>query len=252
MKSYKKGLRREIDGIKLKPKEETLASAGVEKSSEPIRFRTARRIPIIIAAVLLMSLCAMLTLAEEGNIITQAQRLFSPEDESEESAASIEPKPQAVIQKSKTRTEEFYVLLDYRHDPADRSKDEHFYYRSVKDAVADMGESLYYPDYDTNYASIMYSIRGSGKDAYSTFQIGYYDDALHMFWIHEGVGHFGSAAPDDEAYVSNGNTFYISEFNDGNSDEYLSWGVIDGNTYQLQTDTAENARMIIDSLTAAE
>ncbi len=250
MKSYKKGLRREIDGIKIKSKEEMLEAAGVNTESTPIRVCAFKRIPVIIAAAVLMSFCAMLTLAEESNILVQIQNIFSPE-EKEEKEESVEIKKPVIIEKRKYWSEEFCVGLDYRHDPVDRSKDEIYYYRSAKDAIADMGENLYYPDYDTNYASIIYSTRGSGYDAYSTFQIGYYNDTLHMFWIYEGTGHFGTG-PDEEAYVSNGNTFYISDFNYGHGDCYLSWGVIDGNTYQLQTDTAESAKLIIDSLKAAE
>lgn len=250
MRSYKKGLRREIDGIKLKPKDEILASVGIETESEPRRIRTVKRIPVIIAAAVLMSFCAMLTLAEESNILVQIQNIFSPEDK-EEKEESAEIKKPAIIEKRKYYSEEFRVCLDYRHDPVDRSKDEIYYYRSAKDAIADMGENLYYPDYDTNYASIIYSTRGSGYDAYSTFQIGYYNDTLHMFWIYEGTGHFGTG-PEEEVYISNGNTFYIGDFNDGFIDGCLSWGVIDGNTYQLQTDTPESAKKIIDSLRPSE
>ena len=252
MKNYKKELRREIDGIKFKSKKEMLVSAGVsdEALRRPRRARMIKRIPVIIAAVLLMSFCAMLALAEESNILVQIQNIFSPE-ENEEKEESAEIKKPVIIEKRKYWSEEFKVSVDYRHDPVDRSKDEIYYYRSAKDAIADMGENLYYPDYDTNYASIIYSTRGSGDDAYSTVQIGYYDDALHMFWIHEGTGHFGTG-PEEKVYISNGNTFYIGDFNDGHVNGCLSWGVIDGNTYQLQTDTAENAKMIIDSLKPSE
>lgn len=249
MKKIKSGIKKDFDGIQHKSKRQALCEAGVFSDAEAkkVKFRLRQAIAVFAAAAVLLSISAMLVFAvDDGAIIKSIQSIFTPEKE--ESTQENSP---AVIEKRTSASKEFCVLVNIRSNNSDRAQDKNFYYRSVKDAVADMGENLYYPDCKTEHASIIYSVRGSGNSAYKCFQIGYYSDMLEMFWIHEGVGHFGTSS-DSEKYISNGNTFYIDSFNDGRNDGFLSWGVINGNTYQLKTDTAENAKIIIDSLKAAE
>lgn len=245
MKRIKKGIRSDIDSIILKPREQMLENAGVsaDRKSRRDRVLITRLAPIALAAALLVSIGAMFSLAEESEFLTQVQNIFKPEKEKEESR---------VIKHQNHCSDGFGVLFNLRYDSSDRSKDKNVYYSSVKDAVADNGKELYYPDLegfiDDSRASIIYSTRGSGSDSHFVFQIGYYNDAVEMFWIHEGEGLMG-AGSDAEIYEFEGNEFYISKFMD---DGYLSFGVINGNTYQLHTDSVESAKRVIDSLKIAK
>lgn len=165
---------------------------------------------------------------------------------------TVEEAPIVIERRDRTnKTDEFTVMFNDRLDGTEDINDGVYFYRSVKDAVADYSEDYYVPTgMDESFVDIIYDARGVHKEGPVVFQIGYYSDDFDMVWLYPGVGHFGTG-PEEEAYVSNGNTFYIGEFNDGNRDGYLAWGVIDGNTYQVHTSTAEKAKQIIDSFEKA-
>ncbi len=172
-------------------------------------------------------------------------------DETVEEA--VEEAPVVIERRDRdNRTDEFTVMFNDRLDGTEDIDDTIYFYRSVKDAVADYSDDYYVPTgMNESFVDIIYDARGIHKEGPVVFQIGYYSDDFDMVWLYPGEGHFGVYS-DDEVYVSNGNTFYIGEFNVGNRDGYLAWGVIEGNTYQVHTSTAEKAKQIIDSFEKAE
>lgn len=216
---------------------------------------------IAILAVLALSVTGTAFALAESETEEKIPEIVLPEVAEPEAEEAIETTveetaeeaPVVIERRDRTnKTEEFTVMFNDRLDGTEDVDDTLYFYRSVKDAVADYSDGYYCPTgMDESFVDILYNARGVNKEGPVVFQIHYYSDDFDMVWLYPGTGHFG-IAPDEEVYVSNGNTFYIGEFFDGHEDGYLAWGVIDGNTYQVHTSTAEKAKLIIDSFEKAE
>ncbi len=249
MKRIKKGIVNDLDSIAHKPKEEMLKAAGAPLNTKPRarRIPLIKLIPIAVAAAILLSFGAMLTLAEGGNtfiddIFVKIQNIFPAEAEKEESRLPIDRRTKW--------SNEFNVFMN------DYSSECVYYYRSVKDAVADYGTDLYYPAYEgyenALRADIIYSVRGGT----SVFQIEYARESLELCWIEVGATFAnGSMDPDAEKYESHGTVFYIGQYREEGPNGYGGHsveGILDGNRYQFFVKTVEEAKLIVDSLTKAE
>ncbi len=248
MKNIKKGIKNDFDSIEHRSKEEMLGFAGIRPSAPRKRRRLCadRLISVALAAAMLLSFGAILTLAENNNalideIFVKIENMF-PDKDAEKSPAPID-------RRMKPSNEFNVLLLDYAND----SK---YYYRSVKDAVADYGENLYYPAYEgyenAFQAHIIYSMRGDNP----SFQIEYARETLEICWIKIGVTVAnGGMNPFVEKYESHGAEFYISEYikeGPNNYSGHLVEGVLEGNSYQFFVKTVEEGKLIVDSLAKAE
>ena len=211
----------------------------------------------LLAALALSAACTALVLAENGDAVESAaidaEVSVNTDIAEEEIAVEEEAEEERVIERKAygSHTPEFTVMFNDRLDGTEEVGDSVYFYRSVSDAVADYNADYYVPSgMNEDSVGIIYDARGVKREGPVVFQIHYYSDDFDMVWLYPGTGHF-DFAPDSEIYVSNGNTFYISAFNDGNSDGFLAWGVIDGNTYQIHCSTAEKVKVIIVSFVKA-
>ncbi len=243
MKRIKKGIVKDFDSIAHTPKEEMLKAAGAPLQSKPHTRRIAptKLIPISVAAAILLSLSAMLTLAESGgDIYIQIQNFFMQEkDEKQESLPPIE--------KSSARNNEFHVMLD------DRIDETISYYKSVGDLVADVGDGLYYPSYSQYENAFYTSVIRTGQN---TLQIEYPLENHEIFWISPGTTFAGeSMNPYAEKYESHGTVFYICPYSNEGPNGFGGHhveGILDGTCYSFFTTDKEKAMLIIDSLKKAE
>ena len=209
----------------------------------------------IIAALALSVTGSAFALAETDDaVIEDVVAEEAPADAVVEDAVE-EP---IVIERSETWTNDFDVLFIDRVE--DNSTYSVCYYKSVQDAVAYYADGLYYPAYEgyvnASNAHIIYAKRGVNAEGPAVFQIEYPRDDLEICWIKMGVTFTGeSMNPNAEKYESHGTVFYIGEYweegPNGFGGHYTE-GILEGNCYSFFTKTAEEAKLIIDSLTKAE
>ena len=248
MRRIKKGIVKDLNSITHRTKKEMLSVAGAPLCSRKCtrRVSPSKLIPIALAAAILLSFGAILTLAENGNalideIFVKIQSIF-PDKESQEA-------PPPIDRRTKWSNEFSVLLLDY-------SGNSNYFYRSVKDVVADYGEDLYYPayeGYENAYAAhIIYTAKGGTP----VFQIEYARENLEICWIEVGATFANeSMDPLAQKYESHGTVFYFSPYREEGPNGYgghIVEGVLDGSCYKFFVRSAEEGKLIVDSLTKAE
>ena len=207
----------------------------------------------ILAMALTLSAFALAEEAAEPAVNAPVDEAFALEATDDTEAPVIEEEPKETVERSEKYSDDFNVLtLNYVDDSV-------CYYKSVKDAVADYGEDLYYPayeGYENAYAAhIIYSARGERGEGPKVLQIEYAREDLEICWIKLGVTAIESYGLDVEAYESNGTVFYFGEYREEGPNGYGGHnveGVLDGNCYQFFVKTIEEGKLIVDSLTKAE
>lgn len=246
MRRIKRGIRKDFDKIPLKPKEHYLAVAGVDESEgRRISFNALKFAVAMVVCAVILSIGTMLTLAMndengETGIFESIKTLFVKEE----------------IQRKEFPSQEFHVALDYRYDDM-RSKDELYYYRSIKELVADLGDGLFYPDYEPfeqGYSqSVICQRREWNGEISHKFQISFVSEEQRaMFWIEEDYEKEAwMYDPAAERYKVCGTIFYISKYNQA-IEGFFAEGNLNGNHYSFVAKDADQAKDIIDSLKKAE
>lgn len=248
MRKIKKGIVKDFNNVTHRSKREMLSAAGAPLNPKPHagNFSPIKLIPIALAVAILLSFGAILTLAENGNVLideifVKIQNIF-PDDDSQSA-------PPHIDRRTKYSNEFNVLMLDYTGKCQ-------YYYRSVKDAVADYGTDLYYPAYEgyenALQAYIIYVSRGDSH----VFQIEYARENLEICWIEVGATNAcESTDPQAQKYESHGTVFYISPYREEGPNGYgghIVEGVLDGSCYKFFVKTAEEGKSIADSLTKAE